>query len=246
MATSGLETNQRRPLDECFDRVRRAGEHLLELERVIESYRKAQEDISIAEFDPGKPSQIKLCVPGLSPPPHISILIGEICYNLRSALDYLVRLVSILDSGSEPKSRTQFLIEAREKDFSKRVQQGWLGEMSTEHRAIIKGLQPYNGCDWTRELARISNEDKHSRLTVTVAASSGAARVVAGTRDLLGKVVGGHPVSSTVRDDGLEMHMHFKLALNIEFANGSPVMETLEVIKSQVTKTLRLSKPEFQ
>ena len=30
--------------------------------------------------------------------------------------------------------------------------------------AYFEGLQPYNDCEWTRRLARLSNLDKHNQL----------------------------------------------------------------------------------
>src|SRR5207253_9743560 len=44
------------------------------------------------------------------------ILIGEVCYNLRSALDYLIHELTNIDTGP-PKHKTQFPIEDGKNGF---------------------------------------------------------------------------------------------------------------------------------
>ncbi|MCH8188130.1 MAG: hypothetical protein IIB66_05415, partial [Proteobacteria bacterium] len=102
----------------------------------------------------------------IEPVPHIiKILVGEITYNLRAALDYLVYELARLDSG-EVKNGTQFPIEDTEDGF-KRKRNAFLKGVSDKHVAIIESLQPYSGCDWTRILRDLSNPDKHRQLTIS-------------------------------------------------------------------------------
>jgi len=72
--------------------------------------------------------------------PLVSILIGEICYNLRSALDYLVYELAILDS-SKRQDGTQFPIDDTPEKFSKH-KRSWLKGLNSNHVAAIEKLQP--------------------------------------------------------------------------------------------------------
>ncbi len=166
--------NRKPSLCEAFERVTRAGEHLEELKTVIglikfeagagpteaemretaEQLGNHREIIGWMSFETPKVSM------------GIGILIGETCYNLRSALDYLVFNLSALDSGLDYQG-TQFPIEDRQKNFRFRVdRRGILGGMNTTHRAEIEGQQPYKGSKWSKTLKEISNPDKHRGLTV--------------------------------------------------------------------------------
>jgi hypothetical protein len=92
-----------------------------------------------------------------------SVVIGEIVYNLRSALDYLVFELAGLDSGCIIEG-TQFPIERSQKSFKWRVRGGWLDVLNAAHVAAIEALQPYRGCQWAAVLQNLSNPDKHVHL----------------------------------------------------------------------------------
>jgi hypothetical protein len=82
-----LPNYHRHPLEGCFERVRRADEHLIDLKARIEIAFAQQANAIGVEFDPNPPySGIRLTPSretffGMS----IGIRIGEVCYNLRSA-----------------------------------------------------------------------------------------------------------------------------------------------------------------
>jgi hypothetical protein len=84
----------------------------------------------------------------------IGIRIGEVCYNLRSALDYLIFELAKLDSCAE-QSGTQFPIIDAKEDFEGRGKRIFLKEginllkgINLAHVAAIEQLQPCNGCQW--------------------------------------------------------------------------------------------------
>jgi hypothetical protein len=163
------------------------------------------------------------------PVPHIiKILVGEIIYNLRAALDYLVYELAYLDSG-EIKNGTQFIIEDREKVFQ-RKRNSKLKGVSDEHVAIIERLQPYNGCDWTRILRELSNPDKHRRLTISY--TSTALSIPQGSTKA---IIAGQPVDMK---DGL--------SINVMFREGTSIIgvDTLKQLKLHVTQTLDLFNSE--
>jgi hypothetical protein len=114
-----MDVYLRRPLDPCRARVDRACEHLEELDTYIQGIAKKQADTCSIEFDPIPPYQITKV--GLPPETfmgmRLPILVGEVCYHLRSALDYLVYELALLDSGVEQKG-TQFLSRTTRTNFA--------------------------------------------------------------------------------------------------------------------------------
>jgi hypothetical protein len=96
------------PLDGCRERARRADGHLAELEREIVLVFNKQAHIASFKLDPKPPHRV---VDEALPAEtfagvRLGTLIGEACYNLRCALDYLVYAVATLDAGS-PQKKSQ-------------------------------------------------------------------------------------------------------------------------------------------
>ncbi len=161
---------------------------------------------------------------GVSATPAIfGILVGEGIYNLRAALDYLIYELALLDSGNTQQG-TQFPIEDTEKGWLKNAP-SFLKGVSVQHQTTIQKLQPYKGCDWTRTIRNLSNPDKHR--TVTAVRS---------------RVLIENAPTSLPRIT-LKAHGNFSIA--IAFDDGSPVIETLQELESQVTQTLDGFRPEF-
>lgn len=240
------------PLDGAYARLDRAMEHLTALKKIAGDFIDHEYEIaeSTAQFDP--PNQ----PPGLigpvitrpeSPVPlKVSILIGEIVNNFRSALDYLIYELAILDSGSV-QSGTQFPIEDAPTGFQGR-RKSFLKGVSDSHTASIERLQPYNGVDWTRRLRAVSNPDKHRHLTMQqhnsgVALTSGydPAQVhpAPGVKGLFILFMVPDPKSPT------PMHVQFHITFFIAFDDGMPIIETLEQMQTEVANTLANFKPEF-
>jgi len=229
-------------LDPCFMRVNRANERIAELERHICEIARKQADACTIEFDPNPPHKItKTIAPaetffGMDVP----ILIGEICYHFRSALDYLVFELAKLDSGVEQKG-TQFPIEDDPNRFRGNAPR-MLAGINPVHVAAIERLQPYNRCDWIERLRDCSNPDKHRHFVE----AGGVSRMTAHSsleRDDLDRI------------DGFERDAPFGLghvkvkvhnALTITFEDGFPVIETLQEIQSCIAHALRYFKPEFK
>src|SRR5262249_17527994 len=103
------------------------------------------------------------------------ILVGEIVYNLRAALDYLIYQLAYLDTGKVQKG-TKFPIEDHinswktyiipRKSAGRRKWPLWLPLLTKGHQAEIEGLQPFRGCKWTKTLRELSNPDKHADLII--------------------------------------------------------------------------------
>jgi hypothetical protein len=235
-------TYLRQPLDDCFARVDRAGEHLAEFERALGKIREQQAYSIPLNFNPAPPHEWVRAPPTQTfygAP--LGIIVGEICYNLRTALDYLVFQLAKLDSGIEQKG-TQFPIMDSHQVFAGNEGKSRLKGVSAAHIAMIERLQPYNGVGWTKALRETSNPDKHRELV----AHNGTNRIHVwppwhpGFDALVGcySREATHPVRGVV-----EMKVH--VAIEVAFDDGSLVREMMQEIKTGVAKTLTDFKPEF-
>jgi hypothetical protein len=236
-------TDSAHSLNGAFGRVVRAEQHFSELVGRIETLRQEQHDAIAWEFDLGRPGEVRVSrTKDVLVPLLFSILVGEICYNLRAALDYLVFELAQLDS-EQVQNGTQFPIEDSPKNFAGNGQRRLVG-LNGRHIAAIEALQAYNGCNWTRRLRDISNPDKHRSLSF---AQGGFELEVYPAADRLrflnlpGKVSSArHPVT------GVETHVQTNLTLEIQFSDGTPVIHTLEEIKVRVAATLEAFKADFK
>jgi hypothetical protein len=237
-------------LDGAYLRVDRASEHLADLETRICAFTNAQKDNVPFEFDT---DTCKICVH-----PHDkglvqklqslslswSILIGEITYNLRSALDYLVYQLAILDSGSK-QGGTQFPIEDTEQGFRRRVKI-FLKGLSVKHIASIEALQPYKGTAWTQLLALLSNPDKHRHLTPVVNLTESAVTVSALQPGGFGGITKHVYRAKNRFGDVLDMHVQTDFVLNVTFSDGTPIIKTFRELICQVRDTLDAFNFEFK
>jgi hypothetical protein len=173
-------------------------------------------------------------------PPEVSVLIGEVLYNLRACLDYTVYELSALDSGAH-KGGTQFPIKDTPDGF-KRRRKGFLNGINDSHAAAIERLQPYNGVNWTKVLRTLSNPDKHRYLVF----NTHTTRMDRTTTTDPADPWHGLFLNCGVSVDGREVCVNLHITFFIAFDDGLPVIETLEEIKTQVAQVLADFKPEFQ
>jgi hypothetical protein len=234
----------RHPLEAAFARVKRAEEHLAALLDRAAIREREQVHAFGLNPHPTESKQIVLDVgPGIKLPIDFmfAILVGEICYNLRSALDYLVYELAILDSGAI--KRTQFPIEKNAAAFTARRKPGnFLDGINDAHVAAIGKLQPYMGSTWTANLQDISNPDKHR----TLVGISGRHNVQVDTSDNRQKLEG-HPgtIRSAATMDGTVIFVRLSIATIISFADGTAVIEPLQKISEEVERALNYFRPEF-
>lgn len=231
----------RHSLDGCFERIRRADEHLADLRNRIAIVTARQAQAVSADFNPRPPYDWHITGPTETYVEiRIGILIGEIVYNLRAALDYLVFELAKLDSGRE-QAGTQFPIESTRQGFIAH-EQIWLNGINPTHRAAIERVQPYNGCYWAQLLRDISNRDKHRKL----AHIEGECRVHAYSRfadanfdDIHATITRRHhPIHGEV---DVKIHIYCP----ITFGSTTPIVDELENLKMGVADTLNAFKPEF-
>ena len=225
------------PLDGANERVSRAGEHLLDLKQRVNHLRKekfkrivvnTQRIMLRPPIGNGWATFRVIEIPPSRQPMIISILVGEVIYNLRAALDYLVYELARFDA-KQIVENTQFLIEDTPKGFRSHAKRR-LNGLNPRHFAAIESLQPFKGCEWTKTLASISNPDKHMRLTFIDCPVRSASQI--GSTEALA-------AEQTVNMDDIA-------AIEIIFRGGMPVVETLEQLKLKVAETLASFESEFK
>lgn len=73
----------------------------------------------------------------------ISIILGEICYHLRSSLDHLVWQAVIANNGT-PNSNHRFPVCTDEQAFKEMIQRGYLKGTSEKFVKEVRHRQPFN------------------------------------------------------------------------------------------------------
>ena len=141
-------------------KLRRAQRKIQTLKRLIDRWVEANPYGIYAEFNPQTGDHVLRAYardePREAPLVQWSIIVGEIAYNLRSALDQAV--CELATSRNAPCDRTSFPIfqygarAKRRKDRSGRALNfSWKGAaiapLSYRHRRIIEGVQPYHRVD---------------------------------------------------------------------------------------------------
>lgn len=251
------------PLDHAYFRLDWAKKRLGELEAIYRDYINKEAELLSKQirihldmdssipniYFPPKPCQLI--------PVSFPILVGEIAQHLRACLDYLVYRLAILDTGS-PQERTQFPIDKTPDRFRGKKPHPFLAGISAAHTAAIERLQPYNGVEWTKRLAAISNRDKHMDLTVNITRSAIRMRVglnpnpPAGFSEEPGLYITGEIAKENIVfrqacniASDQPAYMQFHVALFITFDDGLHVLDTLQEIEAEVRNMLTNFKQEF-
>ena len=92
-----------------------------------------------------------------------AVLIAQIAENLRSALDYMVFQLSVLNDPNLKEHEPQFVIAHSAKDFERQAKRR-LRYLSGEQKSFIEGIQPYHGNGTLGLLGEIGGPSKHRRL----------------------------------------------------------------------------------
>ena len=159
------------PLNDAYSRLNRASEHLESLKVAHTAFIDAENKIAEdnPEFDTSKVPASVSFKPVEKIPTIIPILVGEVAYHLRGALDFLVYELAVIDSGA-PCKGSQFPIEGTPEGFRGR-RKSFLNGISDAHVAAIEKLQPCAGTKWTAFLRNVSNPEKLRHFTVAQPAS---------------------------------------------------------------------------
>ena len=172
-----------------------------------------------------------------------SMVIGEILYNLRAALDYIVYATACANNKAKHVGGTQFPIETDPDVFEGRVTgknpktgesvKQYLRKVPPSALERIRQLQPFSGCAWTPLLRDLSNPDKHRGLN---ALSSQAEWIDEGT-------------NATASDGRLilniEGHFEVEVIFTAAGAAGADVTDTLDLFEREIRATVQLFKRAF-
>jgi len=229
----------RKSLYDANLRVERAGKHLEELKLLIDRLgRDDNPNDASVQYDPHAGKPIFTFAPPI--PPLASILCGETVYNLRASLDYLIYALAILDT-SEIQYGTQFPIDDTEDRFALSVKKGRLKGLNATHVAHIESLQLYKGCKWPSVLRDLSNPDKHRELTLV---------------QLHGEVIFqlrfGPKAATDMKEAFLSDQLRGNMKVNprepytVKFSDGTPVVQTLDELKTQISDLLVQFEPQFK
>jgi len=216
-------------LDGAYARLNRAREHLADLEIREKAILHPQIENIVTKTDLNTVKDFIITDLLAEMPQSFSVLIGETIYNLRSALDYLVFDLAILDSGA-PKKGTQFPIDDTEENFASHRGRLLKG-LSVEHVARIKALQPYKGYYYTAMIRDISNPDKHQALTVIQGKGVYRIKVIDTSEQQT------DPKTGIVTVRRVEMKSEFVGHVAFE-VDEAPVVNTLQVLQAEVGKIL--------
>ncbi len=203
-----------------------------------------------------------------SPNPFWGVIAGEIIYNLRCALDYLIYQAAIELSRKDPPpgaDQLYFPIVGKASQLrSSPRNRAIMAAIGPRGRALVRRVQPYaHRKDKTlRLLQAFSNHDKHRAAAVTTRAVLSGRIVftndsrigITGVRTRRGPVEDGAEIGSFTATfmgpPGMNMQVSAQFAYNEVFESppelrGKPVMRTLETIRLFVERTLREANPLF-
>ncbi len=203
-------------------RIARASDHLTDIKAILNG--KPYVETVPVKSDPSDPKVVHQGEMFGHLHPYIDSRIGDVANDLRTALDYMVNTLAIIDSGEQQKG-VQFLIEDKP-DVFRGKRKTFLKGLSDEHIAAIEVLQPCNGCQWTKRLAQLSNRDKHVELTKTSMTGKFDFAYHLQVNARIGVAVG-------------DVQMETQFTGTVSFLDGTPVIETLEELKAQVTHVLQ-------
>jgi hypothetical protein len=220
------------PLSGPRKRIERADKHLNEIVSEVEAYAASHQNSFRIEHDRIR-NQPNIIMTVREPLPDIvPLAVSDCIHNFRSALDHLIFELAWHDSGVS-QNGTQFPICDDVLDFQ-RLAPRYLRGCTPAHIDAIEAYQPYKGINWTKTLRDISNPDKHREITIV------RSRAETLIRDGVGEVFKG------AGPDRTDVQMETKTTVAIAFRDGQPVIETLEIIKREVSLVIDSFSPEFK
>ena len=209
-------------------KISRARECLQSLEKDIAAFCEYHRRRLVFEIEQELVTIIGDNVPGLSI--DYSIRVGEIAYNLRSALDHLVWQL-VIDNGCSPSRRNEFPIYDNNSEYEERAK-GKLKGIHSDHYEVIETFQPYHGPRgvgahlWM--LRSICNIDKHRHLNVVALHSiSNAHLMEEGGSELTGGMIGGLGLLEVLRGTAHEDKVEIEVIVDVCFMDQE--LEALSV-----------------
>ncbi|MDO8430960.1 MAG: hypothetical protein Q7S58_00975 [Candidatus Binatus sp.] len=211
-------------LDDAYRRVERSKERLSDFKVRIEEFRELQHDVVVPQLNRRNPRDVSYEFP--NPIKSFELDVSEIVQPLRTALNYLVSSLVILNSKPINES-LQFPICETPKDFARQIP-SLLKGVKGKQVTVIEKLQPYNGNTWIRKIRELTDTDKHRDPIFMRTSGQTMYRIPF-------HVFNRQTPSGVVNDP---MHVEYNLTLPIKFRDESPVIETLELLQLKVADVL--------
>jgi hypothetical protein len=222
------------PLEGVKLKIERANAHIIEVTSMIEAFANANPFTTFDEHDPVNGNlTVKLRAIKEPPPAKLSVIVGEILYLLRSALDHLVTTVAT-KRGVVIIERTGFPIEFTLDKFEDTINNRKIEQRFPDLARVLRELKPYKGGnDLLWWLHWLNGQEKHQTLVTTIGGGIPGEIKLRGTfprSNLRAKVYGGgwfpmnedHALYTVGR--GSKGHADIKIYLNISFSE----IETIE------------------
>ncbi|HLF72314.1 MAG TPA: hypothetical protein VI759_09210 [Dehalococcoidia bacterium] len=163
-------------------------------------------------------------------PLRLSRILGYVIQDLRTAMEYLIYELTCFDAR-QVVEKTQFPVADTEEIFDDLLDRYHLrGNLSGDHIAAIERLQPYKGCDWVKWLIGFSNPDKHKHLT--------------GLRSPVALSIDERNTKAILAGQAVDVNSY--ASITIAFSDGTPVIEGLEQLVSQVAQILSDFHSQFE
>ncbi len=148
-------------------KLERAEQHIDEVDAAVEAFLKSNPYEVRVDEQPELSKRIYRLVRVDDVPVAVSVLAGEVLYQLRSTLDHTIwRLV--LAAGNTPTSATSFPIADNATKYKSLIDSGKVDGIPDAAKKRIDAIKPYGGGNedlWL--LGKLNNIDKH-RLLLTV------------------------------------------------------------------------------
>ncbi len=204
-------------------KIARAEHHLVELRDLVNRYRDGHHYRAVCTHPPRpQPTHWRFVLEITKPPdPQIAIVLGDLLFNIRSALDH----IAVACAPAKRKRQAGFpLYEKRPEGEEQRKFESMIKGMPSEALAIIEYEQPYNvrnrapnvrpdSVETLFTLSALQDADKHR----------GLADLVSGISDPKVQVTGGAETFGTMRPTYIEPG---ELLINYdEFGNRIPFDE---------------------
>lgn len=180
-------------------KIERAKEHLLQLDDELHTYLDGDPMALVRQIQPDGETSVIAVQVVTQPPVSLSVLVGEIAHQLRSAVDHIAYGL-VLAAGNSPTRRTSFPVcKTRPNRLSVD------GGVSSEALTRVDELQPYQQREPTAHPLYVLNElwnvDKHRNLHLT-------ALMLTNTQVFLSppdgfSLVGGQFQTKVICDDGI-------------------------------------------
>jgi hypothetical protein len=226
-------------------RLERAREHLAEVRVDADAFFAEERDIG-DRVDTLEEGALTIDLREVDVPERLSIVAGEVIANLRSSLDYLIFALAWHDTGHRPSGnwmqKLQFPTSARRRSFRRSAPKQLKG-LDSGHVDMVASYLAFSGCFWVRELAELSNEDKHRHLFWLVGRVSLDRPWQRRWRTAEGAIVLDTDLESFEPDELFyEDVTHVEVALE----DGRPIVATLERLTNDVEALLRHFAAQFE